>query len=69
VAQYYDITITYYYMYIIYDITDIYCKIRSIHTSKKSKDYYRVNKRCGAIDYSIIKLQNGKISRYIITKS
>jgi len=48
--------------------TDIYCKIRSIHTPKKSKDY-RANKRRGTIDNTIIKLQNGDISRYVITKS
>ena len=46
--------------------TDIYCKIRSIHTPKKD---YRTNKRHRAIDNAIIKLQNGDISRYVITKS
>ncbi|XP_050053667.1 uncharacterized protein LOC126549153 [Aphis gossypii] len=43
--------------------TNIYCKMRSIHVPKKSKDY-RANKRRGAIDDAIIKLQNGEMSRY-----
>ncbi|KAF0774030.1 MULE domain-containing protein, partial [Aphis craccivora] len=34
--------------------TNIYCKIRSIHTPNKLKDYL-VNKRCEAIDNAIIK--------------
>jgi len=47
--------------------TDIYCKIRNIHTPKKSKDY-RSNKRRGAIDNAIIRLLNRDISGYSITK-
>jgi len=44
---------------------DNYCKITNIHTPKDSKDY-RANKRRGAIDNAIIKLQNRNIFRYAI---